>query len=335
MRVLRLPRDQGVALARAVGEHTAGNPYDTVELLNALRRDNALRPGPSGWEWDARTLRRYVGSNGVLDLLSARISQLPPQGRLLLQAMACLGGQVPRDLLGAAVGLGAAGLNEHLAAPLEEGLLVIAEPGAEGTLRMRHDRVQQAAYEGLAPAQRRALHIALARRLAAAPEFSTAAVQQYLPAVDDIDDPQENRSVTRLLHEAAIRSRGAANHAGTQRVLAAAVSLASRLPMPTPQDRALLAALEVEQHVALCSLGRFEEADALYLEIEARNAPVEDSMDALCAQFDGLNSRSRPREALMLGLSLLRQLGLLVPQDFEAADLESRLKQFGRWSQHL
>jgi predicted ATPase/signal transduction histidine kinase len=332
--MMRLPQAQAAALAHAVGEHTGGNPYDTVELLNALRRDSALRPGPGGWEWDAAMLRRYVGQSAVLDLLAARIARLPPPGQTLLHAMACLGGKVHHNLLCAATGLSASALDEQLAAPLEDGLLVV-EPGKDSALLMRHDRVQQAVYGSLEPARRRALHLALARRLAATPEFSTAAVQQYLPAVQDMDEPQECASVARMLHEAAVRTRRAANYAVAQRLLAGALSLLSRLPTPTAQDESLRAALEIDHHTVLCGLARFEEADALYRVIEGRNSPVEDWVDAACAQIGSLHNRSRPPEAVMLGLSLLRQLGLEVPDDFAAADLEQRLAHLGQWIQQV
>jgi predicted ATPase/signal transduction histidine kinase len=331
--MLRLPRQQAAALARAVGEHTAGNPFDTVELLNTMRADGALRPGAGGWEWDAATLRRYVGQSGVIDLLAARITRLPLLDQTLLHAMACLGGEVPRSLLCAACGLSVAEVDQQVAGPLEEGLLVI-EPGEDATLRMRHDRVQQAVYAMLDPTHRRALHLALARRLHSTPEFGRAAVQQYLPAIDGIEAPQECRKVARLLHEMAVANRRSASHLVAQRLLAAALSLLSRLPIRTPDDETLLTSLEIEHHLALCSLGRLDEADDLYRVIEERGAPVEQWVDAAGAQVCSLNSRSRPREAVELGLSLLRQLGLDVP-DFVAADLEQRLACFGQWIKHV
>ncbi|MDF2462759.1 MAG: ATP-binding region, ATPase domain protein [Ramlibacter sp.] len=331
--MMRMPKAQAATLAHAVSEHTGGNPYDTAELLNALRRDGVLRPGPGGWEWDTATLRRYVGQSGVLDLLAARIARLPAPSQALMHAMACLGGRMPRSLLAAAIGLSEGEIEEQLVAPLEDGLLVI-EPGEDGALRMRHDRVQQAVYASLAQAQRRAIHLGLARRLAAAPEFSTEAVQQYLPAVEDIDEPEEIRNVARRLHQMAIRIKRGANYTVAQRLLAAALSLLSRLPAPSAQDESLSAALEIDHHTVLCVLGRFEEADALYRVIEGRGAPVEDWLDAACAQINSVQNRSRAPEALMLGLSLLGQLGLVVPDDFETAGVEQRLANLGAWIRH-
>lgn len=332
--MMRLAPDQATALAQAVSQHTAGNPYDTVELLNALRRDGALRPGSGGWEWDAAKLRRYVGQSNVLDLLVTRVARLSSRSRTLMQVMACLGGQMRRSLLCAATGLLAGELDEHLMEPLEDGLLVI-EPGDDSSLRMRHDRVQQAVYGTLAPGELRALHLNIARRLAVIPEFRAEAVQQYLPALDEISQPAECASVACLLREVANHTRKAANYANTERLLAAALSLLSRLPAPGAQDESLRAGLEIDHHIALCGLGRFQEADALYRVIEQRGAEVEDWVDAACAQVGSLHLRSREREAVTLGLSLLRQVGLRVPHDFAAVDIEQQLADLGEWIKHI
>ena len=43
--MLRTDREMATGLAKLIGPHTSGNPYETVELLNGLRRDGVLTPG--------------------------------------------------------------------------------------------------------------------------------------------------------------------------------------------------------------------------------------------------------------------------------------------------
>ena len=45
---------------RLIEPHTRGNPYETVELLNALRRDGVLTPASDGWQWDAAAVRAQL-----------------------------------------------------------------------------------------------------------------------------------------------------------------------------------------------------------------------------------------------------------------------------------
>ncbi|HSV47511.1 MAG TPA: AAA family ATPase, partial [Ramlibacter sp.] len=328
--MLRLPQEQATALAQVMGTRTGGNPFDTLELVNALRRDGLLVPGANGWEWDSSEIRRYVGSGDVVDLLEARIAQLPPAGRQVLEAVACLGGEVRLELLRAATGLGQAELEARLAAPLEEGLLVLGQP-EDGTVHLRHDRVQQVVYATLPEFQRNALHLALARRLVRHGQWRLVAAQQYFAAVDAVREPRECRRAARLLHEVTAQVGRTANHAAMERLLAAGISLLSRVLPATSADEQLLAALEIERHALLCSLGRLDDADEVYRTIEARHGNLLALVGAACAQVSSLNIRGRRREAVDMGLQLLRQLGLKPPEPSAAGGIHQGLDEVHRW----
>ena len=153
-------------LAEVIGPHTSGNPYETVELLNALRRDGVLTATAAGWRWDAAAVRAHLGQSEVAGLLAARVAALPAPSRQLVEAMACLGGRAELSLLQAATGEPASVVDQALAPALDEGLLV-AEPGAHPAVRFRHDRIREVILGGLDPRRRRALQLAMARRLAA------------------------------------------------------------------------------------------------------------------------------------------------------------------------
>jgi diguanylate cyclase (GGDEF)-like protein len=324
--MLHLDGSEATRLAEAIGARTGGNPYDTLELVNALRRDGALVVTDHGWSWDEATIRRYVGQGDVVDLLSARIAALPDESRTLLEIMACLSGEVEFGSLGAASALSVQALEEHLGPPLEDGLLVMVH-GGDGAVRFRHDRVQQAAYGRLDLAQRRDLHLLLARRLTALPEFRAGAAEQYLLAVDALHEPDERRLVADLFRAAAAEAR-LMNSAVTERFLAAALVL--RDTAEDPADARLLAALETERHAALYHLGRLEDADAVYASIARRDPDPLDLAEAACVQVCSLANRGRPREAVALGLALLEQLGLRTPEDVGAA-IFGRLDALSQW----
>ena len=326
--MMRMPPAQAAALAQALGVHTGGNPYDTVELINALRRDGTLTPSPDGWEWDAATLERHSGRVDVVNLLAQRIAKLPQARRSLLETMACLGGEVKLGLLEAATGLPSAGL-EELLQPLLEGGLLVPEPGDGRVLRFRHDRVQQAAHDGLEPARRQELQLTLARRLAPLPEFATIAAEQYLPVAPQVQDLDERRRVASLLREAAAQARRVANHATVERFVVAAIALLNG--METAADRQMLATLETERHAALYCLGRLDEADGVYRSIEGNcNDPV-DLAEVACTQVRSLTNRNRPHDAMALGLDLLQRLGLALPTQDLAAEIEQQLDGFTQW----
>ena len=334
--MLRISPEEAGRLAGPVGARTGGNPYDTVELLNALREEGALVAGTTGWSWDPVAIRRHVGLGEVVDLLTARIGRLPYPATVVLEMLACLGGRAGTDLLATATGLSLARLQEDLAPAVDDGLVVIG-PGTDlegaGTARFRHDRVRQATQERLHSAAARTLHLAIARRLAADPAFPRAAAEQYLQAIEVVTDPIERRIVVTLLRQAAA-ARRVTDLEATERYLAAATTLLASPALTTgvPDGDQDLAALQIEQHAALFSLGRFDESDRLYRAIVRRGPDPLDLYRAACVQISSLTNRARSREALSLGLDLLARLGLAVPSRSQVdAEIERGVDDLYRW----
>jgi predicted ATPase len=103
--MLRMEPAQATQLADIVGARTGGNPYDTLEFINALRSDGVLVAGECGWEWDEATIRRYVGRADVVELLAARVAKLPAPSRFKLKVMACVGGEPKLGVLAAVSGI--------------------------------------------------------------------------------------------------------------------------------------------------------------------------------------------------------------------------------------
>jgi diguanylate cyclase (GGDEF)-like protein len=326
--MLRISSSEATLLASVVGPRTRGNPYETVELLNALREEGVLVAAASGWTWDPQAIRRHVGHGEVVDLLAARIARLPEPASAVLEVLACLGGRAGMVLLAISAGLTARQLQEDLAASLDDGLVAL-DPGTDldddAVLRFRHDRVRQAAYERLQPSAA-ALHLRIARRLAEDPAAAGTAAEQYLQAADQVSDPAERRRVASLFRRAAAAGR-VTDLEATERYLATAIALTTPV-----DDTAELAALEIDHHAALFSLGRFEQADRLYQVIKNRRPEALELVSAACVQIDSLTNRARSVEALTVGLDLLARLGLAVPSRSRvAADIERGEQDLYRW----
>jgi signal transduction histidine kinase len=324
--ILRVGRSAAAGLAGVIEAHTRGNPYETVELLNALRRDGLLAATAAGWRWDEAAVGAHLGRSEVAGLGAARAAALPGKSRRVVEAMACLGGRAELSLLQAATGEPAGVVDQALAPALDEGLLV-TEPGAHPAVRFRHDRIREAILGGLDPGRQQALRLAMARRLAAAPELFAVAAEQYLPAVGVVTDAAERRQVAGLLRRAAGQATLTGDYAQVNTLLTAA------LPVVDPGETATLAAVHAGRHAALYSLGRLEEADEVYRTIERLCPAVADRADATAVQVHSVTHRSRYAEALRLGLESLRELGIAVPAaDRLAAESD---RQFGYWYEWL
>src|SRR5271166_1278469 len=327
--MLHADRAAAAGLVEVIGPHTRGNPYETVELLNALRRDGVLAATANGWRWDAAAVRARLGRAELAGLPTARVDAMPPASRQLVEAMACLGGRAELSLLQAATGEPAVVVDHALAPALDEGLLV-AEPGAHQAVRFRHDRIREMILGELNPRRRRTLQLAMARRLAAVPELFAAAAEQYLPVIEAVGDSAEQRAVVGLLRRAAGQATLIGDYAMVNTLLTAALRLTD------PGETATLVTVRTGRHAALFRLGRLEEADEEYGRIERLSTTALDRADATWVQMSSLTQRNRFAEAFGLGLDSLRELGITVPAaDLLPAQLDHQFGYLYRWLDHI
>src|SRR5271156_3784241 len=98
--------------------------------------------------------------------------------------------------------------------------------------------------------------------------------------------------------------------------------------MTTASEDPVLAAIEGERHAVLYSLGRYEEADAIYAAIETRCTNPIELTEAACGQIVSLVNRRKAGQALLLGMKLLGQLGLDTPKGDTRPIVAARLPAF-------
>jgi signal transduction histidine kinase len=315
-------------LVELIHPRTSGNPYETIELLNALRCDGLLVATAEGWRWDNTAVRARLGRSEMAGLLAARVEALAAQSREMMEATACLGGRVELSLLQTATAAPAGAVQQALALALEEGLLVV-EPGEREAVRFRHDRIREAILAGLDARRRSALQLAMARRLAEVPELFAVAAAQYLPVADALDDPAERARVVRLLRRAADQAALTGDYALVNTLLAGALRLID------PGQTATLIEVHTGRHAALYSIGCLEEADEEYRTIERLGSTALQRADPTAVQVRSLTHRTRFAEAVRLGIESLRELGIDVPAaDRLPAELNHQADRLYRWLDH-
>ncbi len=322
--MLRLPPDAAKQLAKAVGARTAGNPADTLELLNGLRRDKTLTRGATGWQWENAAIRRHVGDGDAADRLAARIAALAPSTQDMLADMACFGNSVTAAQLATATGISQDDLDVLLTPALADGLLILEleadQTGAifafrnEAVARSVHDRMDL-------PGQplREERHLTLARRLAITPGQDVAAAEQYLAAFNAIRSEAEAMEAIGRFTAAARAAVSGFRHDEAEAYFAAAILLQERQPIP---DQASLTLLRTGRLTALYSLGRHDEADRLFLSITEQEHDKLALVEATCVQVLSLSNRGRHGPAVATGLPCLKRLGIEMP----AAGLDDYVK---------
>ena len=321
--VLRIEPASAAGLAALIGTASAGNPYASMELLNALRAEGRLELAEDGWRWDDAAVRGFVARHGVPDLLAARLDRLPEPTRLVLTALACLGGDTRPALLATGLRLPEQSVVEYLA-PAAAARMIILDPA--GTVHFRHDLILRAARDAAGDDERDRLQLDLARRLAARDDSRQEAAEQYLAVADKIEAPREQRAAALLLHEAGRRAAELTNYPVAEELMSCADTLAEA----GGADTAARNAIAVDRHAALYCLGRLADADDVYRALIGHSADLVTLAGATTIQINSLAQRGANAVATELGLGVLRRLGVVPPRDL-GLFVATRIERLYRW----
>jgi len=334
-RMLRLPWDRAQDIGQPLAHITAGNPFNIVEMVNALRGEGILQLGQGGWHWDPDAIRGFILKGNVIDLLMARVARLTPVPVTVLETMSCLGSGVDLGVLQIATGLHGAQLREALLAPARQGMVTVDEEG-RGAVHFRHDFVQQAVMARMDADIRARMQLGLARRLARDPACVLQAAHQYSACTMLLEEPAERLATARLFLATSATLMHAADFSVAERYLAAASRLLVSFSQASQvqSNGALGHAVNVQWHLALYCLGRLEDADAPFAEIQCRTPDPLTLVESTCIQMRSLDYRGRMRDSLRLGEELLARLGVEVPRDYEDPRLDEHVAALGPWLAH-
>ena len=206
-------------LAALVFRKTLGNPYFVAQFLQSLYREQLVtfRLGQgarrSGWTWDMARIEAVDITDNVVDLLVARLRELPEATQVALRQAACIGNTFSLETLRIIHQTPGDTLRDDLMPALQAELVQsIGEHVAGDRFRFSHDRVQQAAYVLIDESRRKAVHLEIGRLLLA--NLSAAELaERIFEIVDQLDaggdlitDPGERLRLAELNLAAAERA---------------------------------------------------------------------------------------------------------------------------------
>ena len=266
---LDCPREECAPLADLVFAKTAGNPFFILQFLTRLAESGLLRFGhaEARWSWDAEAIAAREFSDNVVDLMIARLQQLPYNTLELVKLLACLGHDASLEMLAQVAGMSPLETDECLWPAARLGL-VMRDPHA---YRFMHDRVQEAAYSLIARASLPERHLHIGRLLLDQLEPGTLE-QHVFPIVshlnrarDAITEPGELRRLAGLNAAAGAKARAAIAYDAARHYfdLAAALTPPEDWQDHIDQTFALYSALAEAEY--LC--GNLERADRLFAQL--------------------------------------------------------------------
>ncbi|UUY04765.1 AAA family ATPase [Svornostia abyssi] len=313
------------SFAALVRDKTGGTPYFVLQFLHALHRRGLITVDADGggWRWDRAEIAAADVTDNVVDMMTQRLLRLPAATQAMLTTAACLGDRVELRTLAVASGQSEREAEEDLWDALRERLLVAREPG----YRFSHDRVQQAAYGLIEPAERAAIHLRIGRLLRdrADPETLEAQVFAIVGHLNAgralIDDPRERRRCAALNLRAGTRALSAAAVRTAARYLRIGIEL---LPAGSWEAEPRLT-LDLHLACARCEHagGDLDAAERLIGDLLEHASEPADIAAAAQLRVDTHLARSQPAEAADAGVRALHQLGVMVNPDPTHVDVNA------------
>lgn len=191
------PHRDVIDLADLIHKKTAGNPFFIGEFLKTLYTDGLLNFNlqQQRWCWDMEEISARGITDNVVDLMLAKMQQLPAATQALIQLAACVGSRFDLEMLAVVAGSPLIKVTREIWPALKDGLLI--QDGGDWFLgmvqaqadshteldeaeqllsqssplsphcRFVHDRMLQAAYESMSESDRKETHLRIGRLLKA------------------------------------------------------------------------------------------------------------------------------------------------------------------------
>jgi PAS domain S-box-containing protein len=310
---LRCDTPRAAPLAALVFEKTQGNPFFALQFLGLLAHEGllAFEPAQAAWLWDIAEVRAMGFTDNIVALMLRKLSALPADTLAVVKLASCVGDKADLPLLARLAGRSEDETLDALRPAFEAGLLL---PQAS-TYHFLHDRIQQAAYGLLAPAERDALHLQIGRLLVETTprleETIFEIVTHFNLGLALLTDSPERERVAELNLLAGRRAKAAAAYASAAGYLEAGLGLLPSDAWRTRYDTTY--ALHLERAACEFLSGDFAEAERLIAVLLGASRSVLDKAAVYGLAISLHETQGQPARAVALGVEGLRLLGLDLP----------------------
>jgi PAS domain S-box-containing protein len=312
-------------LASIIFDKTQGNPFFALQLLRTLYQEDLLQinAGTNQWSWNIRQLQQLDYTDNIVNLLLARLRKLPPATHKLLEIAACLGNSGDLETLTTlykqADRLTTNDLELALIPALQAGLLLLQR----NQYKFLHDRVQQAAYALLSPAERAAEHLHIARVLAqdvndkSSDQEIFKLVSQYNQGRSLLSDKNERILVAELNLQAGRKAQSNTAYASALQYYQIGLAM-------LPENLHLLEfSLNLAKAECLWLSGNLEQSEQLLLELADTELTAIEKAN-ICRMLAEIHlCRSQFKEASRFCLDALAILDLPMPQAPTKEDVQN------------
>jgi PAS domain S-box-containing protein len=315
--------EQAQPFARLILQKTDGNPFFINEFLRSLYQEKLIYfdPQQNHWAWNLHQIQTVQLADNVVELVTARIQELPAQVQQVLCLAACIGSQFNLTTLTIVSTLPQTSITNALNLASQANFITPLE-GSHADYKFLHDRVQQAAYALTAETQRIQYHLEIGQYLLR----STLAEQLEDKIFDIVDHLNRSKSLiveqsqkyqlARLNLIAGRKAKAAIAYEPAVQYLTTGIQLLPASSWETDYDLTL--ALYTEGTEAEFLNLNFEQAHQFAEQVIQHASTLLDSVRVYEIQMQFHAQQNQMQDTLDMGLYLLEMLDVPLSQSLVA-----------------
>ncbi len=308
---LSADRLQVEPLAELVHDKTGGNPFFVIQFILALRDDSLLvyDTGAARWNWDLPRILARGFTDNLAEFMVGKLERLPAGTREMLKRFACLGRSASAAALAELSDRSEVEVELLLKDALSAGLVLRAESG----YRFPHDRVQEASHALASESERIAIHLRIARSLAALDEARRderifELVNHYNRAVSAIESAEERCQIAELNLLAGKRAMAAVAFQSASVYLVAGVAVLGESAWQ--EEYALIFVLTLQRANCEYLTGNLEAAEERLSLLANRARTRLDRCSVACLRASVYLTSNQPEKSIAVCLDQLREFGI-------------------------
>lgn len=348
--------DEVKLFSAMVYDKTQGNPFFVRQFLQALHTEGVLSYNyESGrWEWDNKKITAERITDNVVDFMAAKVMKLSDNTQQTLKLASCIGNRFPLTMLSVLAEKSAKEVLSDLREPLGLGFIVPEGDAYRNLLKFKpdrraqenfsglnnsgqgdwadhivldflHDKVRQAVYCLVPDERKKNLHLKIGRLILSqtAPQDRLIHIFQIVSHLnhgkDLLEDPNEKRKLAELNLSAGKKAKDAAAFIQAIDYLKTGEGLLA----DDAWNKDYELAFELKKHRMECEYlcYNFETAESLFQLLLNRAESKEDKASLYNQKMIMLAGLAKHEEAVKIGLTGLRLLGVTLPKKVTIIDM--------------
>lgn len=309
-------------LAKLLNQKTGGNPFFIKELLFSLSDENYISfdSGSLAWNWDIDKIRKIEVSDNVVDVVSKKIEKSPEKLKKILSFASVLGNEFELVDLEKMANLSKDEISEVFESNKQ--LNFIIKTG-DSSYRFTHDKIQEAFSLFLSESKKKKLNYDLALYLLTTTGDFFRIANHFNYAKDLIELDELKNELLNLNIKCAEESLKSNSYENSIIFLREALTLQKSDRWTDDYERSLkLNTLLTE--VYFLNLD-FDKANSYFEETIKYVKSLEDKIKISQIEIYSLIAQNRMKDALDLGLDIVDQFGIKLPESDDAAEYYPKL----------